>query len=139
MRFIDVNVFLYALIKPKRELSRSEQTIKKQARKILESLDSNGKVLTTAVHISEVFNILESHSTNDYTFEVAERLLFNDNIIIESVNKENYRISLLIAKKHNISINDALAVFFMRNNKVKEIYSFDKHFDDIEDIKRVVD
>ena len=138
MRFIDANVFLYALIKPKRELSHSEQTVKKQARKILESLDSNGKVLTTAVHISEVFNILESHSTNDYTFEVAERLLFNDNIIIESVNKENYRISLLIAKKYNISINDALAVFFMRNNKVKEIYSFDKHFEDIEDIKRVV-
>ena len=139
MRFIDANVFLYALIKPKRELSHSEQTVKKQARKILESLDSNGKVLTTAVYISEVFNILESHSTNDYTFEVAERLLFNDNIIIESVNKENYRISLLIAKKHNISINDALAVFFMRNNKVKEIYSFDKHFDDIEDVNRVVD
>ena len=139
MRFIDANVFLYALIKPKRELSHSEQTVKKQARKILESLDSNGKVLTTTVHISEVFNILESHSTYDYTFEVAERLLFNDNIIIESVNKENYRISLLMAKKHNISINDALAVFFMRNNKVKEIYSFDKHFDNIEDIKRVVD
>ena len=139
MRFVDANIFLYALIKPKRELSRSEQTVKKQARKILESLDSNGNVLTTAVHISEVFNILESHSTNDYTFEVAERLLFNDSIIIESVNKENYRISLLIAKKHNISINDALAVFFMRNNKVKEIYSFDKHFDDIEDINRVVD
>ena len=139
MRFIDANVFLYAIIKPKREISHSEHAIKKQAKKILDIIDLNEKVITTVVHVSEVLNILESHAPFDYTLEAAERLLFHDNIIIEEVNKDDYIISIEIAKRYKIGINDALAVFFMQKNKMIEIYSFDKHFDNIDWIKRVVD
>ena len=49
-----------------------------------------------------------------------------------------YSVAIEIAKKYKISINDALAIFFMQSRKLKEIYSFDKHFDNIEGIKRVI-
>ncbi|MBS3096673.1 type II toxin-antitoxin system VapC family toxin [Candidatus Woesearchaeota archaeon] len=139
MKFIDANVFLYAIIKPRAKLSNGDKAIKKQAREILNRIDSNEKVLTTVVHISEVLNILEAHTTYDYAVDSAERLLFNDNLLIESVSKNDYAISVEIAKKYKIGINDALAMLFMQRRNIKEIYSFDRHFDKIEVIKRIVD
>ena len=138
MRFIDTNIFLYALIRPKRDLSRNEQIIKNKSKKILESIDINEKVMTTVVHISEVINILESNSTYEYALESANSILLHDNILILSVSKNDYAICIGIAKKYNIGINDALAVFFMQNHQIKEIYSFDKHFDKIDGIKKTV-
>ncbi len=139
MRFIDTNIFLYALIRPKRSLSQNENIIKNKSKKILERIDTSERVMTTVVHISEVINILESHSTHDYAVESASSILFHDNVRIESVSKNDYTICIEIAKKYKISINDALAVFFMQNHKIKEIYSFDKHFDNIEGIKKVIE
>ena len=138
MRFIDTNIFLYALIKPKRNLSHNEHIIKNKSKKILEGIDINEKVMTTVVHISEVINILESNSTYEYAIESANSILLHDNILILSVSKNDYSICIEIAKKYNIGINDALAVFFMQNHQIKEIYSFDKHFDNIDGIKKVV-
>lgn len=138
MRFIDANVFLYTLIKPRASLSHSDKNIKRLARDIISRIDSNEKALTTVVHISEVLNILESHSTYDYAIDAAERILFNENMFIETVSKHDYSISIELAKKYKISMNDALAVFFMQSRKLNEIYSFDKHFDNIGGIKRVI-
>ena len=138
MRFIDANVFLYAIIKPRASLSPTDKNIKRLARDIISRIDSNEKALTTVVHISEVLNILESHTTYDYAIDAAERILSNENLVIETVNKYDYNISIQIAKKYKISMNDALAVFFMQSHKLDEIYSFDKHFDNIEGIKRVI-
>ena len=59
MRFIDANVFLYAIIKPRASLSPTDKNIKRLARDIISRIDSNEKALTTVVHISEVLNILE--------------------------------------------------------------------------------
>ena len=138
MRFIDANVFLYAIIKPRASLSPTDKNIKRLARDIISRIDSNEKALTTVVHISEVLNILESHTTYDYAIDAAERILSNENLVIETVNKYDYNISIQIAKKYKISMNDALAVFLMQSHKLDEIYSFDKHFDNIEGIKRVI-
>ena len=137
MRFIDANVFLYAFLKPKRELSQADINIKRSARKIIRLIDTEEKVLTTTAHISEVLNILEAHTNYDYAREAAERLILNDNINIEAVSKEDYAIAIEIAKKHGISMNDGLAILFMDRNGLKEIYSFDKHFDKVEVISRV--
>ena len=94
MRFIDTNIFLYAFIKPKRNLSHNEKLIKNKSKKILESIDINERVMTTVVHISEVLNILELHSNFDYALESANIILFHDNILIESVNKDDYIICI---------------------------------------------
>lgn len=137
MRFIDSNLFIYALLKPKRRLTELEATMKRRAKEIISRIDANENVITTVIHISEILNILESHASYEYVVEVAERLFANDNIIIKSVMREDYLTSLELAKEYKIGINDGLALLFMQKNKLHEIYTFDKHFDQINGISRV--
>lgn len=139
MRFIDANIFLYAVLKPRENISNSDKAIKRLAKNIIRRIDYSEQALTTIVHISEVLNILESHSSYEYALDAAERILFNDNLLIESVSRHNYSVSLEIAKRYKISVNDALAVFFMHNHNLREIYSFDKHFDKVDGVKRITE
>ena len=46
-------------------------------------------------------------------------------------------MAVSIASKKNVSTNDALAYVCMRANRIGEIYSFDKHFDQFSDITRM--
>lgn len=48
------------------------------------------------------------------------------------------RISLTSFRAENeLGINNALALNIMRERDIKEIYSFDKHFDDMPEVKRL--
>lgn len=54
MRFIDANVFTYAILKPRRPLSDREREIKERAKRILRRVNEGEEVATTVVHLSEV-------------------------------------------------------------------------------------
>jgi len=43
-----------------------------------------------------------------------------------------------VADKHAIGINDALAYETMKGNTIHEIYSNDKHFDNLPEITRIL-
>ncbi len=60
-----------------------------------------------------------------------------DNIEVYSVGLGHYEKALLIAEENGVSANDALAYLFMKNYGLKEIYSFDKHFNQLKDIVRL--
>jgi|SRR3990167_7044453 len=45
--------------------------------------------------------------------------------------------ALDIFEKYNIDYIDAYLISFMAKKKVKSIYSFDRHFDKIQDIRRI--
>ncbi len=59
MKFADANVFIYAILKPRRELSEKELEIKSRAKAILARINEGEEVFTTVVHLSEVANVLE--------------------------------------------------------------------------------
>jgi len=59
------------------------------------------------------------------------------NIEVYSVGLGHYETSLQLAMENEISANDALAYLFMKSCGLKEIYSFDKHFDRLKDIVRL--
>jgi hypothetical protein len=42
-----------------------------------------------------------------------------------------------VAQEASVGLNDALAYVLMKATDVKEIYSFDRHFDRFDDIKRI--
>jgi len=46
-------------------------------------------------------------------------------------------MAVSIAREKNVSANDALAYVCMRANGIREIYSFDRHFDQFSDITRM--
>lgn len=138
IRFVDANVFLYAYLKPKRKLREHEIKLKEAAKKIVRRINEGENVLTTVVHYSEIANILEEIAPQKIALEIEETILFRKNISIEKISKEDYLNSIETARKYKVNLNDALAYNIMRKHGIKEIYSFDKNFDKLPNIKRII-
>jgi hypothetical protein len=128
MRFIDTNVFLYAVVKPKGKVSEKILERKERSKRILLRIENGEEVITTVVHLSEITNILEARVNLATALKFVENLLLAENLRILPVSQEDYLRALLIAKEKNVSINDALAYLKMREINVKEIYTFDDDF-----------
>lgn len=131
MRFVDANIFIYAILKPKKELSKEEKEIKENSIKIFQRINKGEEVVTTASHICEISNILEDAKNLDFSISFVRDILSRRNIVIEGVDKSLYIIAVTIAEEKKMGINDALAYEIMKRKNVKEIYSFDKHFDSL--------
>jgi len=137
MRFLDANVFIYAFLKARHKLKAEDQAVKEAAQSIISRVNKGERVVTTVVHMSEVFNFVEDWLPTDEALKLEEGLLSNDSIEVEAVDREAYISSIDLAKENSIGLNDGLAISVMQKNGVSEIYSFDKHFEKIKGIKRV--
>ena len=138
MRFLDANVFIYAYYKPKKQLTQKEKQMKEYAKKIISGV-SQGKeeVIMTVVHVSEIVNILKHGMPLDQLTTIVRGLFMLDNVKIVSVTREAYFAATELGHDLKLEANDALAVDVMRLNNIKEIYSFDEDFDQIEGITRL--
>jgi len=134
MRFIDANVFLYAVVKPRGNVSKEILERKEKAKQILLRVENGEEVVTTAVHLSKVANILEAKLNLSTALKFVENMLLAENVRILAVSQEDYLRTLLIAKEKNVSVNDALAYLKMREIDVGEIYTFDNHFRNLVEI-----
>ena len=137
MRFIDSNIFLHAFLKPRRNLSEQESEIKEQSKIILERVEQGEEVGLSVVHLSEVINILESGSGLQVAQGFLAWVISSDNVEVYPVSAEDYEVALPLSQEYAISPNDALAVNKMRSKKLVEIYSHDKHFEQIQDIRKI--
>jgi predicted nucleic acid-binding protein len=138
MRFLDANVFIYAYYKPKRQLTQNEKQMKENAKKIISNVnEAKEEVMTTVVHISEIVNILKHGMPLDQLTDTIRGLFMLDNVKIMGVTPEAYFAATELGDDLKLEANDALAVDFMRQNDMQEIYSFDEHFNDIEGLKRL--
>ena len=138
MRFLDANVFIYAYYKPKKQLTQKEKQMKEHAKTIVSSV-SQGKeqVTTTVVHLSEIVNILKHGIPLDQLTTTIRGLFMLDNVKIMGITREAYFAAAELGDDLKLEANDALAVDIMRLNDIKEIYSFDEDFDEIEGITRL--
>lgn len=137
MRFVDSNVFLHAFLIPQRKLTKDEQRVKDEAKAIVKSLEEAEEVATTTVHLSEVVNIIETGLGLQESLGFLTWIMTSENIKVYAVALEDYESAMPLAKENNISANDALAYLTMKTHEIREIYSFDKHFDKLEDIIRL--
>lgn len=128
MRFIDANVIIYAVLKPKKAVPPAVAQMKAAAREIFLRVNAGEPVVMTTVHTSEVANVLEDAAGLPFATELLSALLLKQNITVEPVTADDYRESVQYAMSLNISINDALAVLVMERQGIDEIYTFDKHF-----------
>jgi len=138
MRFLDANVFIYAYYKPRRQLSQKERQMKEYAKKIISDM-SEGKeeLLTTVVHLTEVVNILKHGMPLERLNNLVLGLFMLDNLRIYGVSREAYFAATELGDDLRLESNDALVVDVMRQNNVKEMYSFDEDFNGIEGISRL--
>lgn len=137
MRFLDANVFIYAFLKAKHKLKAEDEAVKEAAKSIISRVNKGERVVTTVVHMIEVFNFAEDWLPIDEALKLEGGLLSNDAIEVEAVDREAYISSIDLAKENSIGLNDGLAISVMEKNGISEIYSFDKHFEKIKGIKRV--
>jgi predicted nucleic acid-binding protein len=138
MRFLDANVFIYAYYKPKKQLTSKEKQMKEHAKKIVSNVSQEKEeVLLTVVHVSEIVNILKHGMPLDQLTAIIRGLFMLDNVKIMDVTREAYFAATEIGGDLKLEVNDALAIDIMRQNGIREIYSFDEDFDQIEDITRL--
>ncbi|ASI98388.1 type II toxin-antitoxin system VapC family toxin [Thermococcus celer] len=132
MRFIDANVFIYAVLKPKRELNEKELEIKRVSKEIFNRINEGEEVITTVAHLSEVANVLEDAANLSFAVSFLKDVLIKGNVIVEEVSDKDYMESVLLAEEKGVSINDALAYILMKRRGIEEIYTFDRHFENLD-------
>lgn len=137
MRFVDASVFVHAYLKPKRNLTTSEIQMKENARRIVSRLNEGEAAFTSSVHLAEIANIVEDYLPIKEAHEVESAICLRDTIEIETVSRSDCSEALAVSEENQLGLTDALAIVLMRRNGVTEIYSFDKDFDYISDIRRV--
>ena len=128
MRFIDANVFIYAVLKPKMALPEAVLHKKTAAKEIFLRVNAGEPVITTTVHLSEVANVLEDAAGLSFAGDFLSAVLKKPTISVEAVSVDDYRECIMLAQKSAISINDALAIIIMEQQGIDEIYTFDRHF-----------
>jgi predicted nucleic acid-binding protein len=132
-------VFVFAFLKPKRQLQPHEVAIKEAAKKIVAKISKGEQVSCSVVHFSEICNILEYHMPREEALAIEQSLLFRENIHFHEVSKDDYLTALSIAQQDPVGINDAVAYVLMNKTETVKIYSFDKHFDRFSDIERLTE
>ena len=138
MRFIDANVFIYAVVKPKGEIPKDIADIKGRAKDIVKRIDAGEPVLTSVVHLSEVANVLEGHLTPEDLNKYFNSILYRENITVCAVDHELYRLANEGFLLYGIGLNDAVASILMKREGINEVYSFDAHFDKMDWVKRLI-
>jgi len=132
MRFIDANVFIYAVLKPKRALNERVQELKTASKTIFKKVNEGENVITTVVHLSEVANVLEDATNLSFAISFLKDILLKKNVIVERVSDKDYMECVLLAEEKRVSINDALAYILMKRRRITHIYTFDKHFQNLD-------
>jgi predicted nucleic acid-binding protein len=64
-------------------------------------------------------------------------LLFKDTVVVAPTSRENFYAALQEAKDERIGLTDALALTSTKGSGLSEIYSFDKDFDRIVEVRRI--
>jgi len=137
MKFVDSNIFLHAFLTLRRKLTKEEQKVKDEAKAIVEKIEGDEEVAMTTAHLSEVVNIIETGLGLEKSLGFLAWVITKDNIQVYPVAIEQYETAMPIAKDNRISANDALAYAIMQIHGLTEIYSFDRHFNQLGDIIRL--
>lgn len=89
------------------------------------------------VHLSETVNILKHGMDQPKLADLVVQLLSLDNLRMETVDRNQYLAAAELGRDLNRDPNDALAVLVMREHKLREVYTYDGDFDELEGIVRL--
>ncbi|MFO7928901.1 MAG: PIN domain-containing protein [Candidatus Humimicrobiaceae bacterium] len=131
MIFLDTNIFLRYFVDDNTEMS-------KKVEKLFERVvNGNDKYITSSFVIAEIIWVLDKfYKWNKKEIcENIELLLNTPNVRIQE--KGLLMDAISIFKKQNIDFIDAYNYSLMEKNGLSSIYSYDKDFDNFDNIKRL--
>jgi hypothetical protein len=112
--------------------------MKERAAAIVGRIEHGKEVIATSVvHLSEIANVVEETVGAEMAAHLLQSLLASRYVQVLDVSRRTYELAVLKALEVNISPNDALAYLLMLERGLKQIYSFDRHFDQLSGITRV--
>lgn len=129
MFFIDANIFLEVELADERS---------DECKELFSKIYKNQtKVMTSDFVVYTCLLQIENKSSID---KMRNFIIFLDNmsgIEIHSPTYETIYIAFEIMKKYKLDFDDARVVAIMTALGIKELVSFDKHFDKVKEIKRL--
>jgi predicted nucleic acid-binding protein len=133
MQFIDANVFI-------RHLTRDDP---KKAQACLELFQQAQKkeiiLITSESVIAEVVYVLSSKRLYNLPREEIRKLLYPLLSLpgLKLTNRKTHLHALDLYATYPLDFEDALTVAQMKRRKISEIYSYDRHFDQVAGITRL--
>ncbi|MFQ6052100.1 MAG: type II toxin-antitoxin system VapC family toxin [Candidatus Hydrothermarchaeota archaeon] len=133
MRFIDTNLFLYKMLgKPKDKYRRSSALIERVE-------EGKERCATSSIIIAEIVWVLETVNWKMSRIkELIEAIFELKGLKILDTPGDFFPLDAVkLATKTGVDYVDALNSLTMQKYKIREIYSFDRHFDRINFITRL--
>ncbi len=137
MIYIDANIFIYAYFKPKegKELSDKLKWCKEEAKNIVQKInEEDNDYCISLIQLSEVVNILKNAMSWEDLQAFIMGLISNKSIELVEVPKMLYINAVNKITKYKMDSNDISAYLIMKEKKIKEIYTFDSHYQNFSDI-----
>lgn len=117
-RFIDTNIFIYAI--------SSHPEFGSKAREILKRVEEGETASTSFIVLCEIAWVMETRGYQSRIQEIYELILSYRNLSIIEASTDDLVVASVYVNKHNIDFNDAVNLSIMRREGINEIYSNDK-------------
>ncbi|MFZ0611661.1 MAG: PIN domain-containing protein [Desulfobacterales bacterium] len=131
MKFIDTNIFIRFLTNDIPEKADVCEHLFREA------AANNETLFTTEMVIAEIIWVLESYyeRPRKEVREMVEKILITPFLFCPQ--KDLILNALILYDDKNIDYIDAYNASILRELKIKEVYSYDRHYDKIEWVRRI--
>jgi len=131
MKFIDTNVFIRFLTNDIPEKADACEHIFREAAKTQESLFTKEMVIAEIIWVLESYYELPKKEVQ----EMVEKILITPFLMCPQ--KDIILNALTLYGNKNIDYIDAYNASILKEQGIKEVYSYDRHFDRIEWVRRI--
>jgi len=131
MKFVDTNIFIrYLTNDVPNKADKCEEIFRK-------AVNREEDLYTTDMVIAEIVWVLESYYElpKMEVQEKVEKILNTPNLICP--NKDLILTALALYTEKNIDFIDAYNAFILRKDGIRDVYSYDKHYDRISWLTRI--
>ena len=127
-RFIDTNIFIYALT--------AHPQFGKTAKNILERIQNGESAITSTLVLCEVAWVLEAMGKQGDINPSLEKIMSYEALDIVSFNEDDLLMGANNMRTENLDFNDGVNLALMMRLGVSEVYSNDqKHFGKVDSLK----
>ncbi len=128
--FIDTNIFMYAAGAAHPHKQPSLQFLSKMSQ-------SKTTVVTNTEVLQEILYRYRKINKQPMGFQIFEKILTIIPIILPITKTDMILGQKLLLKYEKIEPRDAIHAAVMLNRQIKTVCSYDKHFDQIKEVKRI--
>jgi len=118
MRFVDTNIFIYALT--------GHPRFGEVAKSILERIETGEVAVTSTLVLCEVAWVLEAMGRQGEIKSTLEKILSYDALKIVSFNEDDLLVGASNMLVYKIDFNDGVNVAIMERSGIREVYSNDR-------------